>query len=306
MLHFPTRPGRILRLASLGLEAIALDCIVDDDGRRLVENMRAVGWNGVEAAFDALARTHPGLTDRGRGLVRVTVMGCGAVGRHAVEAATKYGSLERNQTFADLRLPGVVVSVVGRNVTGRFAEMRALLAQTDVLVDATQRSDASRPVIPNRWLAAMPAGAVICDLVVDPYQPATSPPTVRGIEGIPQGDLDQWTFLPDDPAWERTIPPGVSTRNRRTVASCYSWPGIHPEACMRRYERQLAPLLVALTERGGVPGLRGGHGMLERALRRASLRSWMPGRAGREAPGPGPRSPLPVGQTALGAARVGA
>jgi len=313
MLHFPTRPGRIARLTALGLEAIALDCIVDDDGRRLVENMRAVGWNGLESAFDALARTHPGLTDRTRGPVRVTVMGAGAVGKHAVEAATKYGSLERNQTFADLRLPGVVVSVVGRNVTGRFAEMHALLAQTDVLVDATQRSDASRPVIPNRWLAALPAPAVICDLVVDPYQPSTDPPTVRGIEGIPQGDLDQWTFLPDDHAWCRTIPPGVSTRQRRTTVTCYSWPGIHPEACMRRYERQLAPLLVPFVERGGVRGLRADRGMFERALRRASLRSWIPGRAGHEEPSarepavaPGPRFPLAAGPMALGAAGGGA
>ncbi len=294
MLHFPTRPARIERLASMGLEAIALDCIVDDDGRRLVENMRAVGWNGLEAAFDALSRTHPGLTDRSRGPIRVTVLGAGEVGKHAVEAATKYGSLERDRIFGELRLPGVIASVVGRNVTSRFADMRALLAHTDVLVDATQRSDPSRPVIPNRWLAVLPPGAVICDLVVDPYQPDTVPPTVRGIEGIPQGDLDQWTFFPDDPAWERTIPPGVSTRHRRTVVSCYSWPGVHPEACMRRYERQLAPLLVALAQRGGVRGLRADRGVLERALRRASLRSWTT--AGAE-PEPHPAKE-PVGTTA--------
>jgi len=274
MLHFPTRPGRIERLGSLGLEAISLDCIADDDGRRLVENMRAVGWNGVEAAFDALGRTFPLLTDRARGPIRVTVLGPGAVGKHAAEAATKYGNLERDRTFAELHLPGVVVSVVGRNMTGRAPDMRAILSRSDVLVDATQRSDPSRPVIPNRWLAALPRHAVICDLVVDPYQPGADPPTVRGIEGIPHGDLDQWTFFPDDAQWGRTIPSGVPTRHRRTVVSCYSWPGIHPRACMRRYERQLAPLLVALVERGGVAGLRAGHGVLERALRRASLRSW--------------------------------
>jgi alanine dehydrogenase len=295
MLHFPTRPGRIERLRSLGLEAISLDCIADDDGRRLVENMRAVGWNGVEAAFDALGRTFPPLTDRGRGPIRVTVLGAGAVGKHAVEAATKYGSLERDGTFAELHLPGVVVAVVGRNMTGRGADMRGILSATDVLVDATQRADPSRPVVPNRWVAVLPGHAVICDLVVDPYQPEAEPPTVRGIEGIPQGDLDQWIFSPDDPRWERTIPAGVPTRHRRTVVSCYSWPGIHPRACMRRYERQLAPLLVALVERGGVAGLRPDHGVLERALRRASLRSWTGGLA----------TDLPVeGRAALGAPGV--
>lgn len=43
MLQFPTRPARIRRLAELRLEAVSLDSVVDDDGRRLVENMRAVG-----------------------------------------------------------------------------------------------------------------------------------------------------------------------------------------------------------------------------------------------------------------------
>jgi alanine dehydrogenase len=256
--------------------------------------MRAVGWNGLEAAFDALAGTHPELTDPRRGPVHVTVMGVGAVGKHAVEAATKYGRLERDRTFAELRLRGVIVSVVGRNMTGWEVEMRRLLPSTDILVDATQRSDPSRPVIPNAWLGNLPAHAVVCDLVVDPYQLDAVPPTVRGIEGIPQGDLDQWVFLADDPGWDRTVPPAIQSRERRTVASCYSWPGIHPEACMRRYQRQLTPLLVTLVERGGVTGLRADHGMLERALRRASLRSWTLGR-----PAGGSNLPLTAGPSAL-------
>jgi alanine dehydrogenase len=276
MLHFPTRPGRIRRLADLGLEAISLDSIIDDQGRRLVENMRAVGWNGVEAAFDALARTYPALTDPGRGPIAVLVLGIGMVGKHAVEAATKYGNLERNQTFANMNLSGVVVAVVGRNVTANGGVMGRLLESTDILVDASQRSDATRPLIPNRWLARLPAHAVICDLVVDPYVIDVDPPTVRSIEGIPQGDLDQWTFRSDDPGWERTIPPSIPTTHRRTVVSCYSWPGVHPAACMRHYEQQMTPLLLTLVERGGVIGLRSSGGMLDRALRRASLRSWVP------------------------------
>jgi alanine dehydrogenase len=276
MLHFPTRPGRILRLAELGVEAISMDSITDDDGRRLVENMRAVGWNGVEAAFDALASTYPELTDPGRGPIRVTVLGAGTVGKHAIEAATKYGSLERNETISAMGLPGVEVTVVGRNLTGHPSYLVGRLAATDVLVDASQRSDPSVPLIPNAWLGALPSHAVICDLVVDPYLLDASPPTVRSIEGIPQGNLDQWVFHPGDPAWEATVPRGVPSRHRRTVVSCYSWPGVHPEPCMLHYGRQLAPLLTALVERGGVEGLRPDGGMLERALRRASLRSWRP------------------------------
>ena len=275
MLHFPTRPGRINRLAELWLDAISLDSIVDDGGNRLVEDMRAVAWNGVGAAFEALARTYRALTDPCRGPLGVTVMGAGTVAKHAIEAATKYGSLERQRTFLEMHLPGVVVHVVGRNMTEDAGAMRRLFASSDVLVDATQRDDPSRVLVPNAWLASLPRHAVICDLVVDPYLDA-DPPTVRGIEGIPQGNLDQWTFAPDDPAWCPTVPVDVPSGVRRTVVSCYSWPGIYPEASMRHYGRQLAPLLLTLVERGGVDGLRSGAGMRERALRRASLRSWLP------------------------------
>jgi alanine dehydrogenase len=276
MLHFPTRPGRVARLGELGLEAISLDSLADDEGHRLVENMRAVGWNGVEAAFDVLARTCPALTDPGRGPLQVTVLGAGTVGKHAIEAATKYGSLRRAEAFADLNLPGVLVVVAGRNVTADATAMRRLFPTTDVLVDATSRSDTTRPLVPNAWLEWLPQHAVVCDLVVDPYLLDVDPQTVRSIEGIPQGDLDQWTFSPDDPAWERTALPGIRNEHRRTVVSCYSWPGVHPEACMLHYEVQLAPLLATLVDRG-IHDLRAdGATPAERALRRASLRSWLP------------------------------
>jgi alanine dehydrogenase len=286
MLHFPTRPGRIARLDELGLEAISLDSLADDEGHRLVENMRAVGWNGVEAAFDALARTCLALTDPGRGPLQVSVLGAGTVGKHAIEAATKYGSLQRAGAFADLNLAGVLVVVAGRNVTADAAAMRRLFVATDVLVDATSRSDTTRPLVPNAWLEWLPPHAVMCDLVVDPYLLDVDPPTVRSIEGIPQGDLDQWTFSPDDPAWERTALPGVTNEHRRTVVSCYSWPGVHPEACMRHYGAQLAPILATLAE-CGVRDLRAdGPTPTERALRRASLRSWLPAPGARSSPAP--------------------
>jgi alanine dehydrogenase len=277
MLHFPTRPGRVRRLKELRIDAISLDSIADDDGRRLVENTRAVGWNGLEAAFDALAETYPALTDPGRPPVRVTVLGAGTVGKHAVEAATKYGNLERAVTFDRMGLPGVEVTVLGRNITANAWYMPERLSRTDILVDATQRSDPTRPLIPNGWLGYLPAHAIICDLVVDPYLLDSDPPTVRSIEGIPQGNLDQWTYGPEDPGWDTTIPACIPSRYRRTVVSCYSWPGVHPEECMRLYGRQVWPLLRTLILRGGVQGLRPQGGMLERALRRGSLEAFASG-----------------------------
>ncbi len=274
MLHFPTRSGRVARLCRQGVDAIAMDCIVDDSGTRLVEDSRSVAWNGLEAAFDALEQTYPKFRDRDRPPIHVTVMGAGAIGRHAVEAATKYGKTERAGDLLSRGVPGVEVVTVGRNLTGDARYMEERLRVTDVLVDTTLRSDPSVPLVPNASIELLPEHAVICDCVVDPYQLHTDPPTVRGIEGIPQGDLDGYVFPPDDPAWERTVPDGVPHEHRRTVVSCYSWPGVHPEACMRLYGAQLAPLLETLVERGGVSGLREDGRFHERALDRAAIRHW--------------------------------
>jgi alanine dehydrogenase len=272
MLHFPTRAQRYRRLKELGIEAVSLDLIVDDNDRRLVENMEAVAWNGLDAAFEALAHTLSGFKTHDREPIRVTIMGAGMVGKHAVEAATKYGSLERNRTMTGF--PGVEVTVLGRNLTSNERYLRARLGATDVLVDAAYRSDASRPLVFNDWLADLPDHAVICDLSVDPYLPDAHPPTVRGVEGIPQGSLEQYVFYPGDPNWSTRIPQGVPTLHRRTTVSCYSWPGIHPRACMHHYEEQLLPLLKRLFESGGAGRLRVDGGYLERALHRASMGAW--------------------------------
>ncbi len=274
MLHFPTRPRRIRRLTELGLEAISLDSIADDEGRRLVENMHAVAWNGLEAAFQALQKTDATLEDSGRPPVRVTVMGVGMVGKHAVEAATKYGNLERSKAYRQRHLLGVEVTVLGRDLTHHWPYMRERLRLTDILVDATQRSNPSVPLIPNDWIAWLPPHAVVCDLVVDPYVLEATPPTVRSLEGIPRGDLDQYIFMPDDPGWQKSIPEPIPTKHRRAVVSCYSWPGVHPKECMQHYEEQLLPLLTKLFERGGAAGLEPKGDFFERALCRASLRTW--------------------------------
>jgi len=272
MLHFPTRPARVHHLQELGIDAVGLDTIEDDEGRRLVVNSKAVAWNGLEAAFDVLERTWPLLVSRERGPVRVTVMGAGEIGKHAVEAATKFGRLDRNGRFARRRLPGVEVVTVGRNLTGDERYLRGRLTETDVLVDATQRDDPSRPLVPNAWIGLLPSHAVICDLVVDPYLLDADPPTVRAIEGIPQGNLDRYTFEVGDAAWD-LLPQQVLSGHRRTVTSCYSWPGVHPKRCMQLYGKQLAPLLETLVERGGLADVRRDGSFHERALYRGSLRA---------------------------------
>ena len=276
MLHFPTRPARVRMLSEMGIDAISLDTIVDDEGKRLIENLRSVAWNGVASAFQALERRWPALTVPGRPPIRVTIMGAGTIGKHAVEFSTKYGDDARNEAFMRLGLAGVEVATTGRNLTMNADYLRGRLTMTDILVDATQRHDASRPLVPNAWIGLMPEHAVICDLVVDPYLLDSEPVVVRGIEGIPQGDLNQWEFGPDDPAWDQ-LPPEIPTTQRRTVVSCYSWPGVRPEPCMHVYGSQLAPLLGALVSAGGIDGVRADGTYHERAIWRASLRAWLAG-----------------------------
>jgi alanine dehydrogenase len=274
MLHFPTRPVRVQRLADQGIQAISLDSIANDANLRLVENMRAVAWNGLEAAFDALEQRWPDLKHPDDQPLKVLIFGAGMVGKHAVEAATKLGNVERNDRHMQAGGAGAIAQTIGRNVSGRPARLEQLFRQTDVLVDATQRRDISQPVIPNEWLGWLPEHAVVTDLAVDPYNLDVEPPIVRGIEGIPQGSLDKYIFEPDDPDWDKTVPASVPSHHRRTVSTCYSWPGIHPEACMRHYAQQLQPLLEPLLEKG-YQGLSPAGGYFERALYRGTLKSWL-------------------------------
>ncbi|HKJ37959.1 MAG TPA: hypothetical protein VJ972_04235 [Anaerolineales bacterium] len=275
MLHYPTRPQRVELLRSLGVEGISLDSLKDDNGRRLVENLKSVAWNGVEVGFQVLRRTYPapGMEGKDRNPIQATILGVGAVGMHAVQAASRYGDLQLWGLLAKRGIPGVQVTAVDYDVVNNKEHMREILSRTDILVDATQRPDPSKVVIPNEWIGWMPEHAVLVDLSVDPYNFEVDPPEVKGIEGIPQGNLDQFVFIPTDPAYER-IPATVSVKNRRHVVSCYSWPGIHPKECMNLYGNQLRPVMRMLIEKGTTTTIRPKGLYFERIIARAMLSRW--------------------------------
>lgn len=274
MLHFPTRPERVQALIEAGLNAISLDSIVDDYNIRRVENMKAVAWNGLEAAFDVLETRWSGLNRPDGQPIEVLILGTGMVGKHAVEAATKLGNQERYQEHLTRQGQGAIAISVGRATTQNPPGMEAMMRRADILVDATQRHNPSRPVVPNEWLAWLPEHAVLVDLAVDPYLLDDDPPVVRGIEGIPQGNLDQYIFHPGDPNWDARIPASIPSKNRRTTVSCYSWPGIHPEASMQHYARQIWPMMEVLVEKG-YDDLSPQGSFFERALYRGTLKAFL-------------------------------
>lgn len=275
MLHYPTRPQRVAYLKSRNIEAISLDSLKDETGRRLIENLRAVAWNGLEVGFQVLHRTYqsPGLESHERSAIQATVVGVGAVGMHAVQAASRYGDIKLWQTLAARGVPGVQVTAIDYDLTGQEELMKGILARTDILVDATQRPEPSTIVIPNEWIGLMPEHAVLVDLSVDPYDCSVKPVEVKGIEGMPQGNLDQFVFMPDDAVYDH-IPECVSVEHRRHAVSCYSWPGIHPRQCMALYGAQIRPILRTIIDRGGVQNINSHGRYFERAIGRALLSQW--------------------------------
>jgi alanine dehydrogenase len=280
MLHYPTRPDRVEFLKARNLEGISLDSLKDDSGRRLVENLQSVAWNGVEAAFKTLAEVYPdppGFESPTRPPIRATLLGAGAVGSHVVRAAIRYGNdVIRNKMVAN-GVPGVSVTTVDFDLTQKEEFITEILSTTDVLIDATQRPDPTKPVIPNAWIGCMPPHAVLLDLSVDPYNCAIEPFYVKGIEGIPQGNLDKYVFPPDDPVYDQ-LPDCIPSKNRRYAVSCYSWPGIYPKQCMEGYGRQLRPVMHVLIEKGGIKNINPHGRFFERAIARAQLSHWDPER----------------------------
>ena len=274
MLHFVTRPTRNDLLRERGVVAVSLDSVTDDRGRRMIENLEITAWSGVEVAFRELAQRWVSFDTPGRAPIRVTILGSGALGSHAVHAATRYGNHDLRNALHRAGVPGVEVAVIDHDLSWHEDYMLGRLHATDILIDATLRPDPSVAVVPNAWLAVMPAHAVLLDLAADPYDATTDPPMIKGIEGVPNGSLAQHVFEPEDPAWE-TPAPIADTRVRRVALSCNAWPGLRPTECMERYGEQIEGVMEVVLGTPEPEWDKASPHLRVRAIARGELRRWM-------------------------------
>ncbi len=157
--------------------------VVDEQGRRVERSRCRVRCDSSGPGARCLARAR-------RPALGVTVMGAGDIGKHAVEAATKYGRprTQRRRYGAARRRwvsrssRSAATSRRTRGYHGRAALGTPTCSWTQL--SETDPSRADRPErLRSRRLPAHAGRSATC--VVDPYLLEADPPTVRGIEGHP-------------------------------------------------------------------------------------------------------------------------
>lgn len=242
MLHYETRFMRRLLLKERNIYGISLDSLKNDMDERIVVNYEATAGNGINVAFRELSKSLDNYYHKDRGVIHVSIIGLGMVGYKAAQAARIYGSDEHNNIMQQIGAKGVLIKMIPKNITCDPHEMRKILCETDILVDASSREDVEKYIIGNSFLGNLKPSSVILDLTADPYLTDVSPMQVKAIEGIPTGTLDKYVFYSDDPVYD-TLPEGIHTDNRRVVVSCNAWPGVRPLECMERYGKQISPIL---------------------------------------------------------------
>lgn len=238
MLHYPTRATRVEKLKEKGIFAVSMDSIRNDFLERIVVDYEGTSGNGINAAFTELAKNYQNNCIEDRKPIIVSIMGMGRVGLTAARLAGKYGNNKANEDILKERTKGVLVKMLPRNITDDKKHMIEILKNTDILVDATTRDDATEYIVSNELLGHLKAHSIILDLTSDPYLTDIFPMQVKAIEGIPHGTLDKIVIYPGDDEYSN-IPKCFKSINQRTVVSCNAWPGVNPKGCMELYGKQL-------------------------------------------------------------------
>ncbi len=256
MHHYPTHKKRNKIMWNLGIKPISMDSIADDFGQRYIKDFIGTAYNSMKLGFQTWVNM--GNNDQQRS-VNVTILGTGGIGRIAVDAAVHYGGCKLTQ------YPSIKVVALGRNSSENAQMVKDVFSETDILVDAILRDDSTKHIIPNEYIGFLKKNAIIVDMSADDYDPSIEPIQVKAIEGIPTGFLDKLVFYTNDEAYDK-IPLQVSTKHKRTVVSCYSWPGVNPKKCLKRYEIQILPFLELVINNPNLQFNKNSNSPYERAI----------------------------------------
>ncbi|SHJ99484.1 Rossmann-fold NAD(P)-binding domain-containing protein [Paramaledivibacter caminithermalis] len=270
MLHYDTRPLRNDLLKSRGIISYSMDSMVDDENNRMVVNYWGTSMTGAAVAFNKLKETMKYFYSEGRRPINVAIIGLGKVGINAARAFKRLS----DKTFYNKKIPGVIIKILPKSITINTEALKYILKETDILVDASRRSDPSQIIVPNSLIYYMPKHSIILDLTADPYNDEVDPIQQKAVEGIPTGTLEKYMIYPEDDVY-KTIPDKVDTTNRRIVASCNAWPGVHPRESMSTYGKQIYPFLKILLEKDPYSLDINSENLYERALVKSSLHYFM-------------------------------
>jgi len=262
MCHYPTRPAYVELFKRKNIFSLSMDGIEDDYGKRLFVDYFRTAFNGSKIAFEELKKSYKDFYSMDRPPIYITVLGVGMVAQNCAKSF----EILSDEAFLEKGIPGVIVQLLPRTVTGNEAIMADLLKQTDILVDATKRYDTTKYVLRNELLKNLPEHAIILDITADRYDGDQ----VKPIEGTVLGHLEKCVIYPDDEAYD-SLPQGVDSTNRRITVSCDAWSGTTPMESIKFYEVLLKDYLnVIMSKDLSEIDINSGN-FFERALYRGTL-----------------------------------
>lgn len=266
MLHYDTRPHRNKLLIKQGVKCFSMDSMTDNNNNRIVVNYYGTSRPGTKIAFYELRNRMKDFYSKTRKPIRVTIIGMGGVGLNCARAFEEFSDKE----FLKSDIPGVTVTMLPRSITKDIELLEEIMKDTDILVEASKRTDTSKVIIPNSLISSLPEHAIILDLTADPYDESISPIQVKGIEGIPTGNLEKLVIETDDELYD-SIPKHLDSTHRRVVISCNAWPGVEPIDSMSIYENQLKGFIDILLKKDPFSLDINSEDLYEGSLVRASL-----------------------------------
>lgn len=231
MIHYDTRPSCVELIERKNLKSFSMDALVDDYGIRTFVDYLGTAYSGCVCAFQILKQTRKDFDSRKRKPFVVTILGAGGVAQGCIKS---FELISDAELFAN-HLPGMITQVITRSITSDAEALKEVFAGTDIIVDATKRSNYSKAIISNHALGNLPDNAIILDLAADRYDTTVHPPLVRALEGTVKGTPNKKVIFPDDPLYN-DIPSFIDATNRRVTVSCDAWPSARPKESIAFYE----------------------------------------------------------------------